>query len=661
MPIQQMMLGGGGAGATKTYIDDIFSMDVWRGTNATKTITNGIDLSGEGGMTWIKTRDVGHSGRYHALADTVRGTNKLIRANDNDEQKTVSSSVQGFNSDGFELGGAQEVNWNTVGGSGDKYIGYTFRKAPGFFTIKQYTGSGSTQTLTHDLGSIPGAIFVKKLSGSPKNWGVYHRGQNNGSDPEDYRLRLDTIAAESDQTYWGDTAPTATHFTVGDAHDEVNVSGETYIAYLFAHEEATFGESSNKSVISCGYYSGNQVVGREIALGYEPQWLLIKRADSSESWFLWDTMRGLVSDGSEPKFIVNASTQEQNNNWVSVSPNGFKLDTSVAEVNSWAKYVYIAIRRPDGYVGKPAELGTDVFAMDTGAGSSTIPNFDSGFPVDFAFMRNPTSTMGWYTYSRLTQKKELTLNSTDSEGGASDYTFDSNVGWGKGGDSSSIQSWMFKRHAGFDVVTYTGNSTSDYSGASQVISHNLGKTPEMIWAKKRNGSGYWGVYHKDLNGGTNPANYRLLLNDTHAESAASGSYTNWYWNNTAPTATQFSVGEVPNVNDNNLNHIAMLFASVDGISKVGSYTGSSSTVTVTTGFQPRFVIIRRVEATDEWVLLDTLRGWGSGNDAFLHPNTSGAQNSNMDLGAPTSTGFTVTTTYNTLNTNGENFIYYAHA
>jgi len=105
----------------------------------------------------------------------------------------------------------------------------------------------------------------------------------------------------------------------------------------------------------------------------------------------------------------------------------------------------------------------------------------------------------------------------------------------------------------------------------------------------------------------------------------------------------------------------MLFASVDGISKVGSYTGSSSTVTVTTGFQPRFVIIRRVEATDEWVLLDTLRGWGSGNDAFLHLNNTSTQNSNMNLGAPTSTGFTVTTTYNTINTNGENFIYYAHA
>ena len=234
-PMQQILLGSGGAVASKTYMDDVFSMDTWTGDNSTKNIINGIDLAGEGGMTWIKTRNVGDSGRYHALADTVRGTNKLLRANDTDEQKTVSSSVQAFNSNGFELGGAAEVNFNTS----DKYIGYTFRKAPGFFTIKQYTGTGSTQSLTHDLGSIPGAIFVKKLSGSPKNWGVYHRGQNNGVDPENYRLRLNGNGNENDETYWGDTAPTATHFTVGNSHDEVNASNETYVAYLFAGGEST--------------------------------------------------------------------------------------------------------------------------------------------------------------------------------------------------------------------------------------------------------------------------------------------------------------------------------------------------------------------------------------------------------------------------------------
>ena len=653
-PIQQMLLGAGGAGATKTYVDDLFSMDVWTGTNATKTITNGIDLAGEGGMTWIKTRNVGNSGRYHAIADTVRGTNKLIRANDTDEQKTVSSSVQAFNSNGFELGGAAEVNFNTS----DKYIGYTFRKAPGFFTIKQYTGSGSTQTLTHDLGSIPGAIFVKKISGSPKNWGVYHRGQNNGSDPEDYRLRLNTIAAENNDTYWGDTAPTATHFTVGDAHDEVNVSGETYIAYLFAHEEATFGESSNKSVISCGYYSGNQTVGHEIALGYEPQWLLIKRADSSESWFLWDTMRGLVSGGSEPKFIVNASTQEQSNNWVSVSPNGFKLDTSVAEVNSYAKYVYIAIRRPDGYVGKPADAGTDVFAMDTGAGSSTIPNYDSGFPVDWALRREPASSSDWKIWHRLRGTSELEIK-TNAEGSyVSGNYFDSNAGWSAMGGGSDYQSWMWKRHAGFDVVTYKGAGNA--ASSPLVVKHGLARSPNMIWVKNRslNGSN-WFVYHSDLG-----VDKFLILNLTNSAFGYNGGFSN---------ITDTSISLFDSNTTNGEEFIAMLFANVDGVSKVGSYDGQTSDVTITTGFQPRFILIKGYNSLANgrhWIVMDSERGFNpSGNTDYLYLESSAAENQGGPepyISGISSTGFTLLAGKGDTNARFEDgtyrqYIYYAHA
>ena len=185
----------------------------------------------------------------------------------------------------------------------------------------------------------------------------------------------------------------------------------------------------------------------------------------------------------------------------------------------------------------------------------------------------------------------------------------------------------------------------------------------MIWVKTRDASGYWGVYHKGLNGGTNPENYRMLLNDTHAESAASGSYTNWYWNNTAPTATNFSVGEVPNVNGNNMKHIAMLFASVDGISKVGSYTGnaSASGPTITLGFAPRFIIIKcaSVGGTN-WFVYDTLRGLTAGNDQRIFLNSNNSQTSADDID-PSATGFQVVTTWDQLNDNNATYMYYAHA
>ncbi len=191
----------------------------------------------------------------------------------------------------------------------------------------------------------------------------------------------------------------------------------------------------------------------------------------------------------------------------------------------------------------------------------------------------------------------------------------------------------------------------------------------MIWTKGRNGgSGYWGVYHKGLNGGTNPWNYRLLLNDTHPESDGGGSYTTWYWNDTAPTATHFSVGEISNSNANNTNFVAMLFASAndaDGnpISKVGSYTGNGSATsrTITTGFQPRFLVLKNTQGYNNWFVLDTLRGWVSGIDQTLSFNSTNPNYGGENVGHPVSTGFTLNNALANFNENGTTYIYYAHA
>ena len=221
---------------------------------------------------------------------------------------------------------------------------------------------------------------------------------------------------------------------------------------------------------------------------------------------------------------------------------------------------------------------------------------------------------------------------------------------------------MWKRTAAFEVVTYLGNSSGDNSGDWQVMPHNLGRAPEMIWAKGRNGGGgYWGVYHKGLNGGTNSGNYRMLLNDNHAESDGGGSYTTWYWNDTAPTATHFSLGEISNVNQNNVMYYAMLFASVEGISKVGYYDGQNTELTITTGFQPRFLIIKKVNASLNWFVADTTRGWGANPDQILELNNEGAQFGNNDFGAPTATGFTLNGAETGWNESGGKYIYYAHA
>ena len=107
----------------------------------------------------------------------------------------------------------------------------------------------------------------------------------------------------------------------------------------------------------------------------------------------------------------------------------------------------------------------------------------------------------------------------------------------------------------------------------------------------------------------------------------------------------------------------MLFASVDGISKVGSYTGSGGTnQTINVGFNPRFLIIKRASGTGNWRVFDTLRSWDGTNAAVLSLDSSDAQTDGTQTWVlKTSTGFTLNTYIDTVNGSGGDYIYYAHA
>jgi hypothetical protein len=278
--------------------------------------------------------------------------------------------------------------------------------------------------------------------------------------------------------------------------------------------------------------------------------------------------------------------------------------------------------------------------------------------------RAPASSTSWETGGRIIQGKWLATDSAGAESSASYFSFDSNTGWMSGASAynSSYQSWMWKRHAGFDVVTYKGN------GTARQIPHNLSKSPEMIWVKKRNDTSNWSVYHKGLNGGTNPEQYYLHLQETAAEQANSGR-----WNNTAPTSTHFSIGNNNGLNEDTHTFITILFASVDGVSKVGSYDGQTSDVTITTGFQPRFILIKGYNALSNgrhWIVMDSLRGINpSGNTDYLYLNSSATENNGGPepyISGISSTGFTLLAGKGDTNARFEDgtyrqYIYYAHA
>ena len=642
--LKTMAAAAGVSGTSAPYIDDVFSIDCYTGTGSARSVTNGVDLAGEGGLVWIKNRVTGSSDQ--TLMDTERGAGKQIHINTNGAAGTGRTDLlSSFNSNGFSIGGGDRYTNDT----NDKYVAYSFRKQEKFFDIVTYTGTGVARTIAHNLGSVPGFIMVKKLNGA-ESWVAYHRGIGNN------KTVYPDLAAQADagNDTWNSTTPTATHFSVK-TDGAVNGNGDTYVAYLFAHHDGdgNFGPDENKDAIKCGTYTGNGG-DKKVTLGWEPQWLWIRNYDGYDaSWILVDTMRGIGFNDANDIYLntntdgVEVTTQDR----IELMGNGFRTTENDSDTDANThKFMYIAIRKKDGVVGKPAEAGTDVFAMDTGDSSK----YDSGFPVDFAFYRQYASTSDWWTVAKQLGKNEFKLNAGSALSSWAGATFDSNDSWGTSVQDSTNISWMFRCHQGFDVTCWRGTSSGNDKH------HNLGRIPEMIWCKAVNTTSDWTVYHKDLNSGTNPHDYRVLLNSTAGESASDD------WGGAGKTALVFDVSGEHNVNDSSHKYMALCFASVTGICKVGSYTGNgtsgSSTQEITTGFSPRIIIIKRVNSTSGWLMFDTLRGISnSGNDKRMELNDTAAQDDLEVIDTLSSTSFTVKGNYDNSNNDGHRYIYYAHA
>ena len=587
--------------------------------NYTLTVSNTVKAStfgpyyadaGDGGLVWLKDRT--SASHANLLYDTNRGVNKAVLSDGTSAELTRTSGLTSFNANGFTVGSQPAEN-----NSGSDFTSWTFRKAPKFFDVVTYTGTGSVQNISHDLGAVPAAIFVKQTSGSTRDWNVYHRGVNGGSNPEGYYLRLQgTEAAAANVNKWDDTAPTDTVFTVGTA-GSTNGSGDTYVAYLFAHNDGDgdFGPTGDQDIIKCGSYSGSTTVD----LGFEPQWILRKRTDSTGNWALLDTMRGWGPFSSTHEFdylLANTSGAEATSYGQVPTATGFTT-------SSTGDYIYIAIRR--GPMAVPTDA-TDVFAVvDNDNGNQTQPLFRTGFVTDMTIEKQTSGGSG-YIFSRLTGQAYMNPDATSAEGTGSAISWDYMDGMGESA-SGNWYAWNWQRRPNFfDIVAYTGDGV-----AGRTVSHNLGVAPEMMWVKLRDGTLDWAVYHKDLYNG------RLWLNDTNAYTASS------MWNNTLAGADSFTVGSTSNTNLSGRPFIAYLFASLDGVSKVGSVSHTSGTPTnVDCGFSAgaRFIILKRYDATSNWWVFDTERGIAVGNDARLYLDTTNAETSTDQID-PYSAGFTI--------------------
>ena len=168
--------------------------------------------------------------------------------------------------------------------------------------------------------------------------------------------------------------------------------------------------------------------------------------------------------------------------------------------------------------------------------------------------------------------------------------------------------------AGFSIVSYTGNQTS---GAT--VGHGLSSAPEMVMIKNRSIVSNWAVYNHSL---ADDAYLRL-----DATNAAITSSTRF--NSTDPSSSVVTIGNDSSVNGDTTSDdlIAYCFHSVEGYSKVGSYTGNGSTdgTFVHCGFRPAYVMTKNTNGVDSWVLYDNKRDDSNVNDKYLLADSSSAE------------------------------------
>jgi len=247
-------------------------------------------------------------------------------------------------------------------------------------------------------------------------------------------------------------------------------------------------------------------------------------------------------------------------------------------------------------------------------------------------------------------------NSTDAETVVGNPIWDNMYGWkhvtSTGTLNTDVVTYMWKRAPGFcDVVAYTG------TGSSNAVAHNLTVAPEMVWIKHRSSAPYgnenWTVGVPTTN---NPAKGLYLNTDASFRSGNDDIG--------AVSASTFTVGSHPRSNSSGVNYIAYLFASLPGISKVGSYTGDGTTngsKVIDCGFSngASFVLIKRTSGgNSEWYVFDTTRGIVSGNEGRIELNTTSAELASDDFIDPVSSGFAVN---GHINQSNETYIFYAIA
>ena len=314
-----------------------FNAITYTGTGSTQAITG---LGFQPDLVWIKDLSSGENNR---VTDSTRGVTKAIRSDISNAELTDSGGVTAFGTDGFTVGNHNNYNastnslvawcWKANGGttatdSTGTITSSVQANTKGGFSIVTYTGTGTAATIGHGLGKAPELIFVKNRDAGD-DWAVYHVSNGNT-----HYMILNTNGGKTDNTYWNDTSPTSSVFSIGTDH-KLNASTEKYVAYCWAPIEgySKFG----------AYASNQNADGPFNYTGFRPKMIFVKMVVSGDGWGVWDSERSPTNVMDEMLRWDSDNAQATGTPYqVDFLANGFKIRTDNAQMNhnSYDPYIW---------------------------------------------------------------------------------------------------------------------------------------------------------------------------------------------------------------------------------------------------------------------------------------------------------------------------------
>ena len=317
-----------------------FGVVTYSGTGSTQAITG---LGFKPDLVWIKGRD---DTTDHRLVNSSIGVGKALRSNTNGGDVSEANGVTAFGNDGFTVGSETGYNgstinfvtwaWKANGGTTSTNTSGTIASTVqantnAGFSIVTYTGTGTAGTIGHGLGKAPEWILVKNRD-QADDWVIYHIFNGNT-----HYMKLNSGAGKIDNTFWNDTTPTSSVFSVSTHHSN-NASTEKYVAYCWAGIEgfSSFGGWTTAS---------DNVKGPFIHCGFKPKFVMIKMMQTGDGWGILDSVRNTYNPRNTILFANTTAANSTNEAYdVDFLSTGFQVTTSNAQHNhtSYDPYIYMA-------------------------------------------------------------------------------------------------------------------------------------------------------------------------------------------------------------------------------------------------------------------------------------------------------------------------------